>query len=133
MIFLHAIAATSADDLQLLEDVVESLKHIAGVSRSSERLYKICSTFAKIARAFIEARRSNSVGTYNQQDDSLYFMNNPSQGPIIEPDDFRNFLVEDMADDDTFLAGQDMSAILDCWATGLSPGMSMFGGGFGGT
>lgn len=129
VIFLHAIAASSLDDLQLLEDVVESLQKVQQVSRSSESLYQICSTFAQIARGLVEARKS-CVGMYNQQDDSLQFLHNNNdntgQMSIFEPDFLQDFLGADsMTNHASYAESHD---ILDCWVTGLPAGMNLFGG-----
>lgn len=130
VIFLHSIAATSLDDLQLLEDVVESLQKIQRVSRSSERLYQICSTFARIASGLVEARKS-CVGMYNKQDDSLQFLHNNNdttgQISIFEPDFLQDFLDADNVTNHASYA--EAHDILDCWVTGLPAGMNLFGGG----
>lgn len=120
------LIATSLDDIQLLDDVVESLQRIQRVSRSSERLYQICSTFAHIARGLVEARKS-CVGMYNQRDDSLQFVynNHTGQMSIFEPDFLPGFLDADMTNHASYEEAHD---ILDCCATGLPAGMNLFGG-----
>ena len=117
------------DDLQLLEDVVESLQKIQRVSHSSNRLYQICFTFTRIARGLVEARKS-SVGVYNQQDDSLRFLYNNNdgtgQGSIFEPDFLQDFLDADsVMNHASYSEAHD---IFDCWVTGLPAGMDLFGG-----
>lgn len=67
VIFLRAIAATSREDVQLLEEISESLRKIQKVSRSSERLYQICSTFTRIAKEFVRNRKSCG-GLYDHED-----------------------------------------------------------------
>ena len=81
VIFLHAIAVTSFEDVQLLEDVVKILRSMRSASKGSERLYQICATFSHLARRLVEDRLS-CVGTYNQQDNSLLFLDSQGQMPL---------------------------------------------------
>lgn len=126
VIFLHAIAATSFDDIQLLEEVTKSLQKVRQVSRSSERLYQICSTFTRIAKEFVEARKS-CVGVYNQQDDSLQIVHGDGEcrSSVFDHDSFQGFLEADMANQSHYLEAFD---ILNSWTTGVSTGMNLFGG-----
>ncbi|KAK6820050.1 hypothetical protein RU639_007048 [Aspergillus parasiticus] len=131
VIFLHAIAATSSDDIQLLSEVVESLQHIRYVSPSSERLYQICSTFLQIARGLVETRQS-CVGAYNQLEDSLQFATDAGSMSIFEPDCLQSLFGTDTSEHPPYLADHDMCAIFDSWATGLPAGVNLFGGNVGG-
>ncbi|OGM48383.1 hypothetical protein ABOM_003361 [Aspergillus bombycis] len=131
VIFLHAIAATSSDDIQLLNKVVESLQHIRSVSPSSERLYQICSTFLQIAKGLVKTRQS-CVGAYNQLEDSLQFMNDAGPMSIFEPDCLQGLFGTDTSEHAPYLADHDMYAIFDSWATGLPTGINLFGGNGGG-
>ncbi|KAF4944251.1 hypothetical protein FSARC_14722 [Fusarium sarcochroum] len=70
VIFLHAIAANSIEDLCLLEEVIESLKSARKVHSGTEKLFQICSAFGKLARQMVTAK-DTSVGTYDQEVDSL--------------------------------------------------------------
>jgi hypothetical protein len=70
VIFLHAIAANSIEDLGLLEEVIDSLRSARKVHSGTEKLYQICSAFGKLARQMVTARNT-SVGTYDQEADSL--------------------------------------------------------------
>jgi len=126
VIFLHAIAATSFDDIQLLEEVNKSLQKVRQVSRSSERLYQICSTFTRIAKEFVEARKS-CVGVYNQQDDSLQIVHGDGdcRSSVFDHDSFQGFLEADMTNQSHYLEAFD---ILNNWTTGVSTGMNLFGG-----
>ncbi|KAB8241117.1 hypothetical protein BDV35DRAFT_385211 [Aspergillus flavus] len=127
VIFLHAIAATSSDDIQLLNEVVESLQHIRYVSPSSERLYQICSTFLQIARELVKTRQS-CVGAYNQLEDSLQFATDAGPMSIFEPDCLQSLFGTDTSEYAPFLADHDMCAIFDSWATGVPAGVNLFGG-----
>ena len=131
VIFLHAIAATSSDDIQLLYEVVDSLQHIRYVSPSSERLYQICSTFLQIAKGLVETRQS-CVGAYNQLEDSLQFATDAGPMSIFEPDCLQGLFGADTSEHVPYLADHDMCAIFDSWATGLPAGMNLFGGNIGG-
>ncbi|KAE8161566.1 hypothetical protein BDV40DRAFT_313021 [Aspergillus tamarii] len=131
VIFLHAIAATSSDDIQLLHEVVDSLQHIRYVSPSSERLYQICSTFLQIAKGLVETRQS-CVGAYNQLEDSLQFATDAGPMSIFEPDCLQGLFGADTSEHVPYLADHDMCAIFDSWATGLPAGMNLFGGNIGG-
>lgn len=131
VIFLHAIAATSSDDIQLLNEVVESLQHIRYVSPSSERLYQICSTFLQIARGLVKTRQS-CVGAYNQLEDSLQFATDAGPMSIFEPDCLQSLFGTDTSEYAPFLADHDMCAIFDSWATGMPAGVNLFGGNVGG-
>ncbi|KAE8377112.1 hypothetical protein BDV26DRAFT_264430 [Aspergillus bertholletiae] len=125
VIFLHAIAATSMDDIRLLDEIVESLQHIRYVSPSSDRLYQICSTFLQIAKGLVETRQS-CVGTYNQQEDSLQFVTDSGPMSIFEPDCLHGLFGEDTSEYAPYLADHDLSAIFDSWATGLPAGINLF-------
>lgn len=70
VVFLHAIAASSHDDVRLLEEIHESLEPLKKINQQSEQIYNLSKTFSKLARAFVE-RNSTFVGTYNSQDDVI--------------------------------------------------------------
>ncbi|KAK8913145.1 putative transcriptional regulatory protein [Metarhizium anisopliae] len=70
VIFLHAVAGSRMDDVELLDDMVGILHKCQASSKTSERLFQVCGTFAKLARQLVEARNS-CVGTYSRQQDSL--------------------------------------------------------------
>ncbi|KAF5865898.1 hypothetical protein ETB97_001966 [Aspergillus alliaceus] len=131
VIFLHAIAATSSEDIQLLEEVVGSLEHIRRVSPSSERLYQICSTFLQIARVLVETRHS-CVGTYNQLEDSLQFAADTGPASIFEDDSLQDLFGMEISDHIPYKVGHDVSVIFDSWAAGLPAGINLFGGSAGG-
>lgn len=70
VVFLHAIAASSYDDVRVLEEVQESLEPLQNFNQQSEQVYGLSKIFSKVARAFVE-RNSTFVGTYNPQDDII--------------------------------------------------------------
>lgn len=70
-VFLHAIAAdTAMEDVCLLEQMVAVLEKISGVSNACQNLFKVCSTFARLARTLAEARMNN-VDSQSQTQDAL--------------------------------------------------------------
>ncbi|KAK2769664.1 hypothetical protein FQN53_005953 [Emmonsiellopsis sp. PD_33] len=56
VIFSHAIATASTDDLQLLSDVSSSLEAAANVSLGADRLYKLCAVFYQVAKLYIDIK-----------------------------------------------------------------------------
>lgn len=125
MVFLHAIAATNIDDVNLLDQVLQTLHHAKHASSASERLYKICSSFARVARGLVEARRS-CVGQYNRRDDSLHF--DPIQSSSVAFSETRQDVTGvDMMSYVDFPDAQDMSALLSSWDEGQPSAMDLFG------
>ncbi|KAH7120555.1 hypothetical protein EDB81DRAFT_814401 [Dactylonectria macrodidyma] len=126
VIFLHAIAATSVEDVQLLDEVVETLRKVRGASSSSERLYLICATFARIAGRMVE-EQSSCVGMYDEQTDSLQLLDAMDQIPIDWQESLQDFpemeAVNQMFDWDV----PDMAGILTSWAEGQPSVSGMFG------
>ncbi|KAJ5806376.1 fungal-specific transcription factor domain-containing protein [Penicillium pulvis] len=132
VIFLHAIAATSMDDVNLLEEVVATLYNTRGVSSASERLYSIGVNFARVARGLVAAQKS-CVGKYNEQEDSLLL-----SGDTRKPDASRldgstpqDPFGVDMMDYLTYPEAQDMSALFESWDCGQPSAMDLFGASLG--
>ncbi|CAG8267906.1 unnamed protein product [Penicillium salamii] len=119
--FLHAVASKSPDDIQILEDVVDTLKGVKEASRASRRLYKLCSTFAYLAKVLSQMSGS-FVGIYNPRQDSLQLANGSSQ-PVFQPDLFQNALDVDFTD---YLSPMGVSAVLDGWAKRQPLSMNVF-------
>ena len=94
--FLHAVASHSPQDLQILEDVVHTLKGVREASKASKRLYQICSTFAELAKEFSQTRNS-SIGIYNHQSDSLQLADGSEQ-PSVQSDLFQEALDVNLTD-----------------------------------
>ncbi|OAG43495.1 hypothetical protein AYO21_02432 [Fonsecaea monophora] len=81
-VFLHAVVAASFEDVLLLDQVVDSLKPTRAASHRTERLYQVCSTFAKLARDIVErtqGRRSDIEGRARQE--SVWPADSPTQAP----------------------------------------------------
>jgi len=70
VVFLHAIASSSKEDVKLLEETEESLEPLKNLNQQSEQVYGLCKIFCRLARAFVE-RNSTFVGTYNSQEDTV--------------------------------------------------------------
>ncbi|KAL2819148.1 hypothetical protein BJX63DRAFT_382501 [Aspergillus granulosus] len=137
VIFLHAIASSSLEDTQLLEDVVRTLHPIKDTSKACGRLYQICTIFSRVSRSLIESRASSFLGTYNRQDDSLLLLNDTGNTSLFDPNSLQDYFTAevDMLDQFTYSETEDMSAILGGWANGqpapvefLGMGMGMGGG-----
>lgn len=80
MLFLHAVATSSVDDLDLLDEVVQTLRRTRQAGKPFERLYELCSTFARLARRMVEAAQP-CVGDYNQGTDTLQLPGTTEQMP----------------------------------------------------
>ncbi|KAE8153041.1 hypothetical protein BDV25DRAFT_127522 [Aspergillus avenaceus] len=129
VVFLHAIASSSAADIQLLEDVAESLQRLARVSSSPQRLYQICSLFLQIAKGLVETRTS-CIGTYDQQLDSL-MLSTDGYPVLFEPESLERLLESDsypVDDRGGDIDARNLSLILDSWTTGIPSGFELFGG-----
>ncbi|KAH8897257.1 hypothetical protein GQ53DRAFT_837919 [Thozetella sp. PMI_491] len=70
VIFLHAVGATSIDDVDLMDEIVKTLQRIRKTSQLSDRLYIVCAEFARLARRLVESQRL-SIGNYDPLCDSL--------------------------------------------------------------
>ncbi|KAH8157903.1 hypothetical protein CIB48_g10351 [Xylaria polymorpha] len=80
VLFLHAVATSSVDDLDLLDEVVQTLRRTRQAGKPFERLYELCSTFARLARRMVEAAQP-CVGDYNQGTDTLQLPGTTEQMP----------------------------------------------------
>ncbi|RBR06674.1 hypothetical protein FVER53590_02401 [Fusarium verticillioides] len=131
VIFLHSIAASSLEDVELLEQVVTTFRSARDINIGAEKLYQICSTFARLARRMVESRNT-SVGMYDQNNDTLQVAGVSENDPLTwtdmaaQPseqqagtDDFADFLTDDMTN------------ILADWINGQPPASDMFAMDFG--
>ncbi|KAK1148863.1 hypothetical protein N8T08_008748 [Aspergillus melleus] len=126
VIFLHATSATSWSDLELLDQVVSSLERIRSASRACERLYQICATFARLARGLMQTHSSH-FGIYTDEDDTLRFFNGVGQTSIFHPESIQGILDSETVDYLTAAEADDMTSILENWASGQPLGMDLFG------
>ncbi|KAK5941231.1 hypothetical protein PMZ80_006508 [Knufia obscura] len=70
VVFLHAIASSSKEDVKLLEETQESLEPLKNLNQQSEQVYGLCKIFCKLAKAFVE-RNSTFIGSYDSQEDMV--------------------------------------------------------------
>ncbi|KAJ0418976.1 hypothetical protein BJY00DRAFT_172326 [Aspergillus carlsbadensis] len=133
VIFLHAIASSSLEDTQLLEDVVRTLYRVKDTSKACGRLYQICTIFARVARGLIESRASSFLGTYNRQDDSLLLLSDTGNTSVFDPNSLQDYFTAevDMLDQFTNSEAEGMSAILGGWANGQPAPVEFLGIGSG--
>lgn len=79
VVFLHAIASSSTDDVKLLEETEESLEPLKHLNQQSEQVYGLCKIFCKLAKAYVE-RNSTFPGVYNSQEDMVVMPQRDMQG-----------------------------------------------------
>lgn len=130
VVFLHSIAATSIEDVKLLEDVVKTLHRTRGISSASERLYSIGANFACVARGLVEARKS-CVGNYDEERDILQLLDDSQGGHLFSSDAQPDDLNVEMMSYLTYPDAQSISAILESWDHGQPSAMDLFGASFG--
>ena len=127
VIFLHSIAASSLEDVSLLEEVVDTFRHAREIHAGAEKLYQICATFARLARRMVESQNT-SVGMYDQKTDSLQVAGVSENLPLSWPGFGQQ--VEADANMSVFL-NDDMTSILADWINGQPPAAEMFAMDFG--
>ncbi|PYI01184.1 hypothetical protein BO78DRAFT_354092 [Aspergillus sclerotiicarbonarius CBS 121057] len=113
VIFLHAISAKDTESVTLLAKVLATFENFRKASQGSERLYQICATFTQIAK-LVQSQRL-SIGTYNQQDDSLILSEISGDTSIFHPDTFQDMFEIDDVNRVTSLYATD---ILNDWFSG---------------
>ncbi|CAG7998278.1 unnamed protein product [Penicillium olsonii] len=126
VIFLHSIAATSLEDVKLLEQVVETVQKTRGVSKASERLYNICANFLSVSRGLVGAQKS-CVGRYDGNRDALELTNDSQDGHYFPTDLQQDDIGLDMTRYLTYPEAQSMSALLECWDSGQPSAMDLLG------
>lgn len=125
--FLHSIAASSLEDVSLLEEVVDTFRHAREIHAGAEKLYQICDTFARLARRMVESQNT-SVGMYDQNTDSLQVAGVSENLPLSWPELGQQ--VDADANVSVFL-NDDMTSILADWINGQPPATDMFAMDFG--
>ena len=83
--FLHAIAATSVEEITLLTSIVEMLGDLKDASLEMKRLHQICASFLHVAVRLVESRTS-PIETYDQDGDILPFSDNAAHLSIFDTD-----------------------------------------------
>lgn len=113
------------DDVELLDDMVGILHKCQGSSKTSERLFQVCGTFATLARQLVEARNS-CVGTYSRQQDSLQLDIGVHRSEAMAGETMQQVFDESMTSSLPQWESQDMSALLANWISGQPAGMDTF-------
>ncbi|KAF9641547.1 putative c6 transcription factor protein [Lasiodiplodia theobromae] len=72
VVFTHAIATMSVDDLSLLQETVGTLDQAKHISEGAQRLYDVCKAFADAAEVLIKSRQT-LTGMQQHDDGSLVF------------------------------------------------------------
>ncbi|SCN83245.1 uncharacterized protein FFB20_07710 [Fusarium fujikuroi] len=131
VIFLHSIAASSLEDVELLEQVVTTFRSARDINIGAEKLYQICSTFSRLARRMVESRNT-SVGMYDQNNDTLQVAGVSENDPLTWTD-MAVLPSEQQAGTDGFadFLTDDMTNILADWINGQPPASDMFAMDFG--
>lgn len=114
-VFLHAIAADNAmEDVCLLDRMVAVLEKISGVSSACQNLFKVCSTFARLARVLAEARM-NSAGSQSQTQDALQAFNETDSMSQFGLDQFEGLFGANMVEQLTNHESYSFSSMLGSW------------------
>lgn len=71
VVFLHAIASSSKEDVALLQRIEESLEAVKTLSPQAEQVSSLSKVFSKLTKAFVERNNKSFVGTYNSQEDMV--------------------------------------------------------------
>lgn len=72
VVFTHALASHSNEDILLLSTVLDTLEAPRQTTEALNRLYQICRAFLDFARSLIPSN-APSFGHYNQAEDSFTF------------------------------------------------------------
>ncbi|GAW16092.1 hypothetical protein ANO14919_055150 [Xylariales sp. No.14919] len=115
VLFLHAIATRSIADLDLLDEVVQTLQSTRQAGKSFERLYELCATFARLARHLVEAAQP-CVGDYNQGTDTLHLPEATEQMPVYWLESLQT--LEGVSDELSHESDFDVSAMFADWMGG---------------
>ncbi|GME53107.1 C6 transcription factor [Neofusicoccum parvum] len=72
IVFTHAVATMSAQDLALLQETVSTLDQAKHISEGAQRLYEVCKAFSDAAEVLINSRQT-VTGMQQHDDGSLVF------------------------------------------------------------
>jgi hypothetical protein len=110
VMFIHAIATYSTEDIQLLRDTVRTLHDLRDISQGARRLYSICK--ALLDTVEVLSKSQQSVFNIHERDDgSLVFSSNTAQEAYLGHPDF--VWPEDMSD--LNVSEIDMSNLFNNW------------------
>lgn len=102
VLFLHTIASSSAEDLELLRQVTGTLEDIQHISKQCERLYLLAEDFCRVARILIESQKT--VGVYSQQANTLSFADTAKNFHAVIGDNMEDIQLSEFNNMDAFLA-----------------------------
>ncbi|KAK6506199.1 hypothetical protein TWF506_011118 [Arthrobotrys conoides] len=71
VVFLHSVASNDPSDVKLLHDFLDSIEPIAHVTKDSARLFEVTKVFCRVAKALVDSRNHNPLGTYSHQSNTL--------------------------------------------------------------
>lgn len=71
VVFCQAIAVADLSDLKLLGEFVSSLQPVSEVSEATEKLYRLCQVFHRVAELYIDAKIKRSSNLHLAQDASI--------------------------------------------------------------
>ncbi|KAL6889973.1 hypothetical protein GGI43DRAFT_416137 [Trichoderma evansii] len=123
--FLHAIAGTRLEDVELLDLVVRMLQSVRNSSKGSDKLYQVCATFARLARRLVEEKNS-CVGAFDAKEDSLHLDVEVHQLPLLGEEGIQEVFGEPLANSLPQWESQDLSTLLADWVNGQSSPMGTF-------
>ncbi|WJG34608.1 uncharacterized protein FOBCDRAFT_213798 [Fusarium oxysporum Fo47] len=117
VIFLHTIDVDNdMEDVCLLDHMVAVLERISGVSHACQTLFKVCSTFARLARALIEARM-NSAASHSQARDALQAFTETHSVSQFGLEPFEGFFGVNMIEQLTNHESYSFASMLGSWTT----------------
>ena len=96
--------------------MVSVLDKISGVSKACQSLFKVCSTFAQLARALVEARM-NSAGSQSQTQDAIQAFNETESGFQFGLESFEGIFGANMIEQLTNYESYSYSSMLGNWTT----------------
>lgn len=117
VVFLHAVASASHEDVQLLEKTQKTLELVKELNQQSRQVYNLCRVFHQVARAFVD-RNSTFVGTYNSLDDTVIM---PQSEHIRD----YGFIPSQPAQPNMLVSGSDSMSVPNFDETDMN-GISMF-------
>ncbi|KAL1846197.1 putative pyridoxal kinase [Paecilomyces lecythidis] len=71
VVFCQAIAVADLSDLKLLGEFVSSLQPVSEVSEATEKLYRLCQVFHRVAELYIDAKIKRNSNMHIHQDASV--------------------------------------------------------------
>lgn len=102
------------EDVCLLDRMVAVLENISGVSNACQNLFKVCSTFARLARILAEARVT-SVDSQSQTQDALQGFNEINSAGQFGLEQFEGLFGANMIEQLTNYEPFSFSSMLGSW------------------